>query len=110
MWAILFDWADEGLKRGLKGVFGPRSVLLTGGGKKGKDLPDDWRERVTDFLGFDNFYEMYATSEMMGLCMMCEKGNYHIPPIIVPFMLDPVTGAPLPRKEDRKSTRLNSSP
>src|SRR3546814_21057269 len=78
MWAILFDWADEGLKRGLKGVFGPRSVLLTGGGKKGKDLPDDWRERVTDFLGFDNFYEMYATSEMMGLCMMCEKGNYHI--------------------------------
>src|SRR3546814_18382135 len=99
MWAILFDWADEGLKRGLKGVFGPRSVLLTGGGKKGKDLPDDWRERVTDFLGFDNFYEMYATSEMMGLCMMCEKGNYHIPPIIVPFLLDPVTGAPLPRKD-----------
>jgi hypothetical protein len=99
MWAVLFDWAEEGLKRGIKGIFGPGSVLLTGGGKKGKDMPDDWREQVLEFLGFDNFYEMYATSEMMGLCMMCENGNYHIPPIIVPFLLDPETGRPLPRKD-----------
>jgi len=99
MWAILFDWAEEGLKRGIKGIFGPGSVLLTGGGKKGKEMPDDWRDQVLEFLGFDNFYEMYATSEMMGLCMMCENGNYHIPPIIVPFLLDPETGRPLPRKD-----------
>lgn len=99
MWAILFDWAEEGLKRGIKGIFGPGSVLLTGGGKKGKDMPDDWRDQVLKFLGFDNFYEMYATSEMMGLCMMCENGNYHVPPIIVPFLLDPATGRPLPRKD-----------
>jgi acyl-CoA synthetase (AMP-forming)/AMP-acid ligase II len=99
MWAILYDWCDEGLKRGLKGIFGPGSVLLTGGGKKGKDLPDDWRERVLEFLGFNNIYEMYGTSEMMGLCLMCEKGHYHIPPVIVPFLLDPETGRPLPRKD-----------
>lgn len=99
MWAILFDWAEEGLKRGIKNIFGPGSVLLTGGGKKGKDLPDDWREQVLEFLGFSNFYEMYATSEMMGLCMMCEHGHYHIPPVIVPFLLDPATGKPLPRKD-----------
>jgi hypothetical protein len=35
----------------------------------------------------------------MGLCMMCERGNYHIPPIIVPFLLDPETGRPLPRED-----------
>ena len=99
MWAILFDWAEEGLKRGIKNIFGPGSVLLTGGGNKGKDLPDDWREQVLEFLGFSNFYEMYATSEMMGLCMMCEHGHYHIPPVIVPFLLDPATGKPLPRKD-----------
>lgn len=99
MWAVLYDWAEEGLRRGLKGVFGPGSVLLTGGGKKGKDLPEDWRERSLEFLGFDNIFEMYATSEMMGLCMMCERGNYHVPPVIVPFLLDPATGAPLPRKD-----------
>jgi len=99
MWAILYDWAEEGLKRGIKNIFGPGSVLLTGGGKKGKDMPDNWREQVLEFLGFSNFYEMYATSEMMGLCMMCEHGNYHIPPVIVPFLLDPATGKPLPRKD-----------
>jgi hypothetical protein len=99
MWAILYDWAEEGLKRGIKGIFGPKSVLLTGGGKKGKDMPDNWRERALEFLGFGNFYEMYATSEMMGICIMCERGNYHIPPIIVPFLLDPATGRPLPRKD-----------
>jgi hypothetical protein len=99
MWPILYDWAEEGLKRGLKGIFGRGSVLLTGGGKKGKSLPDDWRARVIEFLGFENFYEMYATSEMMGLCLMCERGNYHIPPVIVPFLLDPATGRPLPRQD-----------
>jgi hypothetical protein len=99
MWAILYDWAEQGLKRGLTGVFGPNSVLLTGGGKKGVDLPDDWRERSLEFLGFDNVFEMYATSEMMGLCMMCERGNYHVPPVIVPFLLDPVSGRPLPRTD-----------
>jgi hypothetical protein len=102
MWAILYDWADEGLKRGFRNIFGPNSVLLTGGGKKGKEMPDDWRDRVLDFLGFGNFYEMYATSELMGLCMMCEHGHYHVPPVIVPFLLDPATGKPLPRKDGTK--------
>ena len=99
MWAILYDWAEEGLKRGLKNVFGKGSVLLTGGGKKGKELPDDWRERVLEFLGDKKNYEMYATSEQMGLSMMCEHGHYHIPPIQIPFLLDPATGKPLPRKD-----------
>mgnify|MGYP004446636661 FL=1 len=102
MWTILYDWAEEGLKRGIKNIFGPGSVLLTGGGKKGKDLPDNWREQVLEFLGFTNIYEMYATSEMMGLCMMCENGNYHIPPVIIPFLLDPTTGKPLPREDGIK--------
>lgn len=99
MWAILYDWAEEGLKRGLKNIFGPGSVLLTGGGKKGKEMPDNWRERVLEFLGFDTIFEMYGTSELMGLCMMCEAGNYHIPPIIIPFLLDTETGNPMPRKD-----------
>ena len=99
MWAILYDWAEEGLKRGLKNIFGKGSVLLTGGGKKGKEMPDDWRERVIEFLGFDTIYEMYATSEQMGLCMMCEEEHYHIPPVIIPFLLDPETGVPMPRKD-----------
>lgn len=105
MWAVLFDWVEEGMKRGYSRIFGPGSVLLTGGGKKGKDLPDNWRETVMDFLGFDKVFEMYGTSELMGLSMMCEDGNYHIPPVQIPFLLDPESGRPLPR-EDNVTGRL----
>lgn len=99
MWPILFDWAEEGVKRGHRHVFGKGSALLTGGGSKGKSLPDDWRETVDAFLGFDNAFEMYATSEQMAVCIKCEHSNYHIPPVLVPFLLDPETGKVLPRKD-----------
>jgi len=37
-------------------------------------------------------------SEMVGVCPMCDAGYYHIPPFYVPFLLDPESGAPLPRE------------
>jgi hypothetical protein len=36
-------------------------------------------------------------SELMVSCPACETGNYHVPPVIVPFVLDPGTGEALPR-------------
>ena len=36
VWPILFEWAEEGLKRGLKGVFGKNSILTTGGWQQGQ--------------------------------------------------------------------------
>ncbi|MDB6060345.1 MAG: hypothetical protein JWM78_448 [Verrucomicrobiaceae bacterium] len=105
VWTLLYDWAEAGLKEGHAGIFGKDSVLFSGGGKKGKALPDNYREQIKEFLGFDNAYEMYAISEQMGWSIMCEHGHYHIPPVIVPFLLDPVTGNPLPR-EDGVTGRL----
>ncbi len=35
----------------------------------------------------------------------CEHGHFHFPPAIVPYVLDPVTGAPLPRA-GRQTGRL----
>lgn len=99
MWAILYDWCEEGMKRGYKQIFGPKSVLLTGGGNKGAPLPENWRERVQDFLGFDGIYEFYSTSELIPVAVKCEAGHYHLPPVMVPFLLDPKTGRTLPRKD-----------
>ncbi|MBU9312540.1 hypothetical protein LGN04_25825 [Burkholderia multivorans] len=99
VWSILYDTATEGLARGARGVFGERSVLHTGGGKKGKNMPDNWRDQLVEFLGFDNFYEFYGCSEQMGFCMRCEEGHYHVPPTTIAFLLDPATGKPLPRKD-----------
>lgn len=105
VWPILFEWAEEGLKRGLKGVFGPNSVLTSGGGSKGRVLPPNHRELIFEFLGFDRCLEFFGMSELMANAPRCEHGNYHFPPVIVPFLLDPDSGALLPR-DGRRTGRL----
>lgn len=99
VWTILYDTAAAGLAQGARQVFGKNSVLSTGGGMKGRKLPDNWKEQLIEFLGFDNFYEFYGCSEQMNNCMRCESGNYHVPPTSIPFLLDPKTGTPLPRED-----------
>jgi hypothetical protein len=104
-WPILSDWAESGLARGLRGVFGNGSVLITGGGTKGRQLPPGWKERIFEFLGFDTCAESYAMTEMIPSAPRCEMGNYHFPAVMVPFVLDPDTGALAPRS-GRKTGRL----
>ena len=100
VWTLLFNWADQGGKRGLSNVFSKDSILFSGGGKKGQALPENYREVIKTFLGFDTVYEMYATSVLMAVSMLCEAGHYHFPPVLVPFLLDPDSGATLPRKDN----------
>lgn len=105
VWPILFEWAEEGLARDIRGVFGPDSVLITGGGSKGKVLPDDWREQIFEFLGFENYYEFYGMSELMTNAPKCAEGNFHFPPVLIPYVLDPETGEPLPQ-QGRQTGRM----
>jgi hypothetical protein len=98
VWPILFEWAEEALGRGIRHAFGPNSILMSGGGSKGRALPSDYREQITEFLGFDRVFEVYSMSELMTSCPRCEHGNYHVPPVLVPFVLDPDTGEALPRE------------
>ena len=97
VWPILFEWAEEGLKRGVRNVFGTGSVLTTGGGSKGRVLPADYKETIFKFLGFERHFEFFGMSELMANAPRCEEGNFHVPPVIVPFVLDPDSGAPLDR-------------
>ena len=98
VWPILFEWAEEGLKRGMKGVFGKNSILTTGGGSKGKVLPPDYKETIFEFLGFDRHFEFFGMSELMANAPRCGADHFHFPPVIVPYVLDPATGQPLPRR------------
>ena len=97
MWPALYDWAEAGRERGLSKMFGPDSVVVSGGGSKGRTLPANAREIITDFLGFDRICEFYGMSEMSGNCPQCKCGNYHVPPFTVPYVLDAETSEPLPR-------------
>ena len=97
VWPILFEWAEEGLKRGMKGIFGKNSVLSSGGGSKGKVLPPDFKETIFEFLGFRRHTEMFGMSELMTNAPRCEHNRFHFSPVLVPYVLDPATGQPLPR-------------
>ncbi len=97
VWPILFEWAEEGLKRGVKGIFGRNSVLTTGGGSKGRPLPANYKEVIFEFLGFDRHFEFFGMSELMTNAPRCAEGHFHFTPVIVPYVLDPATGQPLPR-------------
>jgi hypothetical protein len=105
VWPILFEWAEEGLKRGIKGVFGPNSVLTSGGGSKGKVLPPDYKERIFEFLGFERHMEFFGMSELMANAPRCAHNRFHFPPVVIPFVLDPETGESLPRT-GRQTGRL----
>jgi hypothetical protein len=98
VWPILFEWAEEGLKRGIKGVFGKNSILTTGGGSKGKVLPPNYKDVIFEFLGFDRHFEFFGMSELMCNAPRCSESHFHFPPALVPYVLDPATGQPLPRE------------
>src|SRR5690606_1515153 len=79
-------------------VFAPDSVVVSGGGAKGMTRPDDWQEPVLEFTGVPRLKGGYGMSETLANHVMCQHGNYHIAPWVIPFVLDPDTSKPLPRK------------
>ncbi len=99
IYGMILDWAEDGLKRGQKQIFGPDSFLSCGGGTKGRVFPENWRNIIQDFLGFNNFYETYGMTECMGMAGLCSEGHYHLPVTTVPFLLDPRSGNILPRRD-----------
>jgi hypothetical protein len=104
-WNVLYQMAQVGLERGLSGVFSADSLVTTGGGAKGQVVPDDWEETVTRFAGVERLQHVYGMSEMTAMNKLCEHEHYHFEPWIVPFVLDPDDGAPLPR-EGRQTGRM----
>jgi hypothetical protein len=93
----LYDWMLRGEERGIKQLFAPESIVSTGGGAKGLDLPPDWKKRIERFIGAPMRFG-YGMSESLSGAMGCEHGRYHAPVSSVLFILDLETGEPLPRE------------
>lgn len=89
--------AMEAAKRGVENVFHSHSFIQAGGGMKGHVLPDDWRATVDRFLGEAPLSEGYGMSEMGMSTRICPGGHYHIEAWQIPYLIDPQTGAQLPR-------------
>jgi hypothetical protein len=97
----LVQAAERGRAQGLRQVFSPDSVSLIGGGGKGVVLPDDWLEIISDFSGISIWRQTYAMTEICGAMPLCGHDHFHIPLYHVAFLLDPETGAVLPREGTR---------
>lgn len=94
--AILMECVRLAQARGIEQLFDAGSIIFTGGGAKGVALPDDWRAQVERFVGARP-YTVYAMTECTSQLAECDHGNYHSTPLLIPFVLDPATGEPLPR-------------
>ena len=92
----LIETAFEGEKQGLSQVFAPNSAIVTGGGLKGIDVPDDWYERICNFYGVQSIRDGYGMTETTGYCPSCEHNHYHIYPYFIPYVFD-INGKVLPR-------------
>jgi hypothetical protein len=97
-WNVLYMIARAALDKGMSHLFAPDSLVSTGGGAKGATVPDDWEDTVREFTGVEHIQHMYVMSEITAMNKMCERGRYHFEPWIIPFVLDPGDGRPLPRE------------
>jgi hypothetical protein len=95
---LMYELAQEGLKRGVKNVFAKDSAILTGGGLKGFVLPEGYMDVIQEFLGVDRIQEGYGMSEISAFHWACDEQHYHVQPWVIPYLLDPDTSEPLPRE------------
>jgi hypothetical protein len=94
---LLLPVAQEAAKRGIFNVFAPDGVMGSGGGGKGIVLPAGWFEQMKAFTGIKHSIRAYGMTEITGTMRACPTGYFHIPPFFIPYLLDPHTGAVLPR-------------
>ena len=92
MWSGLYQVAktvrDMGFSRD---DFHPDNAVYVGGGLKRAQLPADYQEFVHDTFNIpaDRHFQNYSMQELnSGMPKGRESGRYHVPPWIVPILLD----------------------
>lgn len=95
---MVYALAKAGVARGMENAFGPGSVVSTVGGFKGTSPVGDEEQTIKRFAGVSMLHNFYGMTELCSGFLMCPNGRQHCQPWIIPFVLDPRTGAPLPRE------------
>ena len=95
-WPSLADVAGASAALGLSGVFRADTLVHTGGGSKGRSLPEDAYDRVVSWLGVPEVRETYGMSEVAGANVRCSASRYHVNAWTIPYLFDKA-GTPLPR-------------
>ncbi len=92
MWANLYEVAKLVRDMGYSAKdFNPENSIYVGGGLKRAQLPDDYREFVYDTFNIspERNYQNYSMQEFHSGMPRCQEGGrYHLPPWLVPLILD----------------------
>jgi hypothetical protein len=100
LWKGLYDVAAAVRALGYSGKdFNPENSIYVGGGLKRAKLPDDYREFVYETFNIQpsRNYQNYSMQELHSGMPRCQKGQrYHVPPWVVPLVLDKPGEALLP--------------
>ena len=106
-WPQIWDVVQQARAAGVgDGEFHPDTVILSGGGAKGTSLPADFREVIMAFFGPVGTMQAYGMSEMSRGFPLCEAGNYHQVPWIIPFVLDSEGAKSIGPREGRHEGRF----
>jgi len=100
LWAGLYNVAKAVRDLGYSAKdFNPENSIYVGGGLKRAKLPDDYREFVYGTFNISpaRNYQNYSMQELHSGMPRCQKGGrYHVPPWVVPLLLDKQGDALLP--------------
>jgi hypothetical protein len=92
LWAGIYNVAKAVRDMGFSAKdFHPENSIYVGGGLKRAKLPDDYREFVYETFNIqaERNYQNYSMQELQSGMPRCRKGGrYHVPPWVVPLILD----------------------
>ncbi len=100
MWASLYAIAVKVREAGYSAKdFDSENSIYVGGGLKRAKLPDDYREFVYETFNIQpqRNYQNYSMQELQSGMPRCREGNrYHIPPWVIPLVLNKTGESVLP--------------
>jgi len=96
---MLHDLAMRLRGLGIQGAYAPDSFFFCGGGFADGRQPPHWKEEVAEVLGVsENAISVgYGMQEGLWAMALCRHGKYHVPPTLIPYVLDEENDRPLPR-------------
>jgi hypothetical protein len=101
LWSGLYAVAKEVREMGYSAKdFNPENSIYVGGGLKRAQLPDDYQQFVYETFNIhpERNYQNYSMQEMHSGMPKCQKGGrYHVPPWMVPLILNKDGDALLPQ-------------
>lgn len=70
--------------------FNPENAMFIGGGLKGAVLPEGYLDLILDTFNtpFEKLYQYYGMQEINTTMPRCKAKRYHIPPWLLPLVLD----------------------